>query len=68
MSVVWRDSNPDEIKQKKRLKERREVPPCPKCAAPKAKRLEEINTDSELRWFRCASCSHVWSKGPRATD
>lgn len=65
MSVVWRDETPEETEQRKRLKERRELPPCPKCYAQKPKRLEEIIANSKLRWFRCSQCSHIWNKGPK---
>jgi hypothetical protein len=45
--------------------DRRELPPCPSCTGTKVLRLPETAPASQLRWFRCLKCSHIWKKGPR---
>jgi CheY-like chemotaxis protein len=47
--------------------DRRELPPCPSCARPKVLRLPVGNNEGQLRWFKCATCGHIWKKGPRSS-
>jgi hypothetical protein len=34
---------------------------CPNCTSDKIIDLPPVNPGSELQWFRCGNCDHLWS-------
>ena len=34
--------------------------PCPKCHTPNVRRLDSVNHDAHVDYYRCEACGHVW--------
>ena len=37
------------------------VPPCPACANPSPDYLKETSKGTDVNYYRCGQCQHVWA-------